>query len=79
MNIFRINIFGDNYTNFMLKFLPEIIGEREKNGIVRNDMIDLIIEWKKDKSNGIFEQDLHAQAAGFMTAGEMIKSCFEVM
>lgn len=69
MRFFNLKFFGVTYTKFMLQFLPEIVREREKNGSVRNDMIDLIIEIKKEKDDSICENDLLAQAGVFMSAG----------
>lgn len=74
---FGIKVVADEQTEFLRSTVNYVLNEREKSGKSRNDLIDILIEFKnatkteKAKKEGlIFEGDLLvAQAAIFFTAG----------
>jgi cytochrome P450 family 6 len=71
--IFNFMNFPRNTVNFLYKVCPDIIAQREKSGIKRNDMIDTLIELKKvlkpTFKGHTVEDMLYAQAAVFLAAG----------
>lgn len=65
---FNCKFFTESVTEFITKSITYVMGEREKSGITRNDLIDTLIEIKK--SDGEMTMDmLIAQAALFFVAG----------
>ncbi|XP_037043595.1 probable cytochrome P450 6g2 [Bradysia coprophila] len=74
---FKFKAFSKQSTTFLRNTINYIIGERERTGSVRNDLIDTLITLKnEDKSknltatNIVFQDDvIVAQAAVFFTAG----------
>ncbi|XP_015114682.1 cytochrome P450 6k1 [Diachasma alloeum] len=76
MTPLKFNIFSKRVSKFLRSALWEAITNREKCGVKRHDLIDLLIELKNqdvnnpDKSIFAFEGDnIVAQAAVFFTAG----------
>jgi cytochrome P450 family 6 len=73
MKLFRLKTYGSFVTNFIYKFIPEVINERIKSGQKRNDIIDVMVELKKeDKSKHEIELTddmIYAQAAVITLAG----------
>lgn len=73
----KFKAFSKQSTTFLRNTINYIMGEREKSGFVRNDLIDTLISLKnEDKSetltatNIVFQDDVVvAQAAVFFTAG----------
>lgn len=65
---------GRKTTEFIYKVCPDIIEHREKSGVKRNDMIDMLIELKKDLKPSVeghtVEDMMYAQVAVFLTAGK---------
>lgn len=70
--LLKLNFFGELYTNFILKFIPDVIRERERSQAKRNDLIDMLIELKNE-SNEVSLNDLYAQAAIFLSGGKTMK------
>lgn len=74
---FGIKVVPDEQTEFLRSTMNYVLSEREKSGKSRNDLIDILIEFKNatksetlKKGDLIFEGDLLvAQAAIFFTAG----------
>ncbi|XP_063988931.1 cytochrome P450 6k1-like [Diachasmimorpha longicaudata] len=76
MTPLRFHLFPKNLGEFMRKVIWDAISEREKSGIQRHDLIDLLIELKNQKPDEaeetIFEfqgDTVVAQAALFFVAG----------
>lgn len=79
LKILRIKIIDDNVTDFVRNSVWETVEYRQKNGIIRKDFLDMMIELRKkmqqDPSSGInrdtdrMEDDFVAQAFIFVTAG----------
>lgn len=78
VKIFRFKVFPKQTTIFLRDTINHVIEERMRTGIVRNDLIDILIKFKqeaeKELSEGkkpfILERDaLAAQAAIFFSAG----------
>ena len=68
MKIFNAKLLGSTATEFILKWMPRVILDREKSGTCRNDLIDMIIELRREKE---FSDDvMYAQAGSFLGAGE---------
>lgn len=71
----RIKMFGKKPTNFMRKVFWETITHRMKSGIKRNDLIDILLELKKNHGDQDYYgfkfdgDNLMAQAASFFSAG----------
>lgn len=69
MKFFKIQLFEDHVVKFFRDLVTTTINEREKNHIVRTDMINLLMQAKK---GGISNQDFDAKYddAGFATVTE---------
>lgn len=70
--LFRSTIMGKYADNFLYSVAPQIIEERERNGQKRNDLIDILIEMKKDlkpEANHTVDHILISQIATFLHAG----------
>lgn len=65
--LFNLSIFSDIFTKFILKFIPEIMLEREKSNAKRNDLVDMLIELKNE--HGFTPNMIFSQAAGFLSGG----------
>lgn len=74
----KLRMFGKESTEFLTNTLIDVMDEREKNQIIRNDLIDVLIGLRKEsreersegKSDVTFDDNmLIAQAAIFFTAG----------
>ncbi|XP_058804275.1 cytochrome P450 6k1-like [Phymastichus coffea] len=73
---FGIQIFGNGATNFLKKVFWEAIDQRIKSGAKRADLIDLLIDLKKEQENDSDSNKIElqgdalvAQAAIFFTGG----------
>ncbi|XP_054737901.1 uncharacterized protein LOC129244309 [Anastrepha obliqua] len=76
--IFHVKVFSASVTKFLRKTINNVMEERIKSGIVRNDLIDILIklrreaevELKEGKKPFLLQRDaLAAQAAIFFSAG----------
>ncbi|GAB0093905.1 hypothetical protein DMENIID0001_090970 [Sergentomyia squamirostris] len=72
--LFRFKLFSKETTEFLRSTIQYVMMEREKNGISRNDLIDILITLKNAKNAKedriTFDGDvLVAQAGVFFTAG----------
>nr|CAH7739960.1 unnamed protein product [Callosobruchus chinensis] len=79
MNVFKISFFEDDVRQFFYDLVDETVRMREQNGIVRPDMIQLLMEARKGKTKKITNQDIAAQAMLFFFGGfESVSSlmCF---
>lgn len=70
MKIFKVKLLGKIASRFILKWMPKVIADRENNGIKRNDLIDMIIELKKEKE--FSDNVMYAQAGSFLGAGKSL-------
>lgn len=72
---FNFKTFTDYTTKFMQASMTEVMNAREKSGNKRNDLIDTLLELKKNgkDADGVELTDdmLMAQAAVFFSAGEL--------
>lgn len=67
MKIFKVKLLGSVATEYILKLMPKVIADRENNGLRRNDLIDMLIEMRKQKE--FSDNILYAQAGSFLGAG----------
>ncbi|XP_011866375.1 PREDICTED: cytochrome P450 6k1-like [Vollenhovia emeryi] len=73
--ITKVKLFGEETTEYLRKIFWETINRRMESGEKRYDLIDILIELKKNNSNEEIEgfkfdgDDLMAQAASFFSAG----------
>lgn len=74
MKPFNFKNMSHDTVNFIYKACPDIISQREKSGVKRNDLIDTLIELKNDlkPTNNVhtIEDMLYAQVAIFLAAGK---------
>lgn len=70
MNFLKVRVINDRDTTFFRKLVKENIAYREKHKIVRNDMIDLLIEAKK--GNLKYVSDESDDNVGFATVEESV-------
>lgn len=82
--LMRSRLFTEPHSEFLRRVIQLVIEERERGGILRNDLIEMLITLKKeadlqqDKSHFTHHQDfLAAQAASFEVAG--IETCSSTM
>lgn len=68
MKIFKAKLLGSVASKFILKWMPKVISDRENSGIQRNDLIDMIIELRKEKE--FSDNVMYAQAGSFLGAGK---------
>nr|NP_001352309.1 cytochrome P450 6k1-like [Cyphomyrmex costatus] len=75
VRIARLKVFGAETTVFLRKLFWEVITKRMDSGEKRHDLIDILIELKKNSHDDRIEDfefdgdDLMAQAASFFSAG----------
>ncbi|XP_037945098.1 cytochrome P450 6g1-like [Teleopsis dalmanni] len=75
VRLFRAKMFPEDFSKFLHKTFNYVISERESSGTIRNDLIDILVSWKKEipdaKSRYRANENefLVAQAAVFLTAG----------
>ncbi|XP_061400023.1 cytochrome P450 6g1 [Musca vetustissima] len=74
VSLLRVKIFTKDFSKFLRSTITHVMTERERTGIPRNDLIDILVALKKEaaKNNHSFMQNsdyLVAQAAVFLTAG----------
>uniref|UniRef100_A0A1I8PJM7 Uncharacterized protein n=1 Tax=Stomoxys calcitrans TaxID=35570 RepID=A0A1I8PJM7_STOCA len=76
----RPQLFTSDHTEFIRRLVVGVLEDRERNGIMRNDLIETLLTFKKeaelnqDKTHFAHQQDyLVAQAAVFQLAG--IQTC----
>ncbi|XP_068147565.1 uncharacterized protein [Drosophila tropicalis] len=72
----RVKVFSKKTSEFIRQSITYVLAEREKSGVKRNDLVDILLAMKKeaadnpDKPNRAHDMDyLVAQAAVFQTAG----------
>lgn len=70
MNLFKIKMFDPEIDIFFTKTVIENMKYREKNGIVRNDMIHLLMQAKKGKLKTTKEENEENIVEGFATVEE---------
>lgn len=82
--LMRARLFTEPHSEFLRRVIQLVIEERERGGILRNDLIEMLLTLKKeadlqqDKSHFTHDQDfLAAQAAIFEVAG--IETCSSTM
>ncbi|XP_068159238.1 probable cytochrome P450 6v1 isoform X1 [Drosophila tropicalis] len=82
--LLRSKLFTESHSEFLRRVIQLVIEERERGGILRNDLIEMLLTLKKeadlqqDKSHFTHHQDfLAAQAASFEVAG--IETCSSSM
>jgi cytochrome P450 family 6 len=69
MKVLNLKFFGELYTKFILRFVPEVMSERKKSGIKRSDLIDKLIELKNEDDEEFSMNVLCSQAAIFLSGG----------
>lgn len=76
----RPRLFTCEHTDFLRRLVVSVLEDRERNGVMRNDLIEMLLTFKmeadlnRDKSHFAHQQDyLVAQAATFQLAG--IQTC----
>jgi cytochrome P450 family 6 len=74
MKIFKTKLLGSVATAFILKWMPKVISDRENSGLKRNDLIDMIIELRKEKE--FTDNVMYAQAGSFLGAGNIFECVF---
>lgn len=72
MKLFKTKLLGKTATDFILKWMPKVISDRKKNGFRRNDLIDMIIDLKKEQEFN--DNVMYAQAGSFLGAGNFLNS-----
>jgi cytochrome P450 family 9 len=70
MATLKIKIFDDETNNFFSYAMKETFKNREKEGVSRHDMIDLLIQAKKGNLHHDTKADENANTAGFATVEE---------
>lgn len=74
MKFFGFTALSRYTTDFIYRVMPEVIAERQKNKIKRNDLIDMLLEIKDDlapeNSSHSTEDVMLAQMGIFLTAGK---------
>ncbi|KAH8253638.1 hypothetical protein KR032_006338, partial [Drosophila birchii] len=72
----RVKLFSKDTTKFIRSSINYVLAERERTGVKRNDLIDILLAWRKEaaanpeKNHQANDLDyLVAQAAIFQTAG----------
>ncbi|XP_017772314.1 PREDICTED: cytochrome P450 9e2 [Nicrophorus vespilloides] len=68
LKLFGIRIFGKKMTSFFNKVIADSIKYRKDNNVTRSDVIQLLMDVKKEKSF-ITDHDIVAQALSFFFAG----------
>ncbi|XP_017480335.1 PREDICTED: cytochrome P450 6g1-like [Rhagoletis zephyria] len=74
VSTFKVKVFTAEFSSFLRKTIDHAITEREKTGAIRNDLIDVLLGWKKEmlatqEYNKEVLDVLTAQASAFYTAG----------
>lgn len=64
-----VKVVLDDVSGFFVKFVREIVQNRESHGIRRSDLIDLLIRMKKLPENALTNDDIAAQSFIFFLAG----------
>lgn len=70
MNAMKIKFFDQETTDFFKEAISETMKTREKNGIIRHDMINLLIQAKKGNLTHEKENEKDKVADGFATVEE---------
>ncbi|XP_053966373.1 cytochrome P450 6g1-like [Anastrepha ludens] len=70
----KVKLFTPQFSLFIRRTISHVITEREKSGLTRNDLIDVLVSLKKEsvekqEYNQVAHDVLVAQAAVFLTAG----------
>ncbi|KAM7341467.1 cytochrome P450 6g1 [Cochliomyia hominivorax] len=76
VSLLRVKLFSEEFSKFVRSTINYVMQEREKSGIQRNDLIDILVALKRENSGGKINEAiaknsdvLVAQAAVFLTAG----------
>ncbi|XP_075167554.1 uncharacterized protein LOC142239648 [Haematobia irritans] len=72
VSLLRVKIFSSEFSKFLRSTINHVMSERERTGVPRNDLIDILVALKNegglsDVKN--YQDCLVAQAAVFLTAG----------
>lgn len=67
--LFGIKLFSDKVTNFFQNVVADTVRTRDKEGITRPDMIQLMMDTREKKETDISIKDMTAQAFVFFFAG----------
>ncbi|XP_054738216.1 cytochrome P450 6g1-like [Anastrepha obliqua] len=70
----KVKLFSPELSSFLRRTISHVITEREKSGLIRNDLIDVLVALKKEiiakqEYNQVTQDMLAAQAGAFLTAG----------
>ncbi|XP_017479502.1 PREDICTED: cytochrome P450 6g1-like [Rhagoletis zephyria] len=74
VSTFKVKVFTAEFSSFLRNTINHVMIEREKTGTIRNDLIDVLLDLKKEaiatnEYNEEAQDVLTAQAAIFLTAG----------
>lgn len=74
VKLLHLQVFSPKTTDFLRKTITYVMEERTKSGLTRNDLIDVLVKFRKDAENDSthFANDMDsviAQAAIFFSAG----------
>lgn len=70
MDFFKVKFFSDDQTKFFRDLVHGNMSYREKNNVVRHDMINLLMEAKKGNLNHNSQEDAAEKDIGFATVQE---------
>lgn len=68
MKLFRLKVFSDEVCDFFRNLVSTTMETREREGIIRPDMIHLLMEAKKGKLK--YDAEKQDEGAGFATVEE---------
>lgn len=76
VTLFRVKLFTKEFSAFVRSTIKYVMQERERSGVQRNDLIDILVLLKKEIEKGNMSEEiaknpdaLISQAAVFLTAG----------
>lgn len=70
VSLLRVKLFSKEFTKFLRSTINQVMNERERTGIPRHDLIDILVALRKETPPTEANQDaIVAQAAVFLTAG----------
>lgn len=64
--LMRIKVFDEMGSKYLRKTIKQVIEQREKSGVIRNDLIDALIDMKNSITNN--KNDNYAKNADFLVA-----------
>lgn len=71
MKFFKFQTFSQHGSKFIQETITDVMEEREKTGLKRNDLIDTLIELKQTDGENFSMDMLMGQAAVFFAAGKL--------